>query len=233
MSAVYRYRDLIAAAPSLALAAVLVAVGFKEATSLKPKYDEPVKIELIDPADVPPPPPEPLPPQPQQVQPQLPDRPQQPTPQPTPETPAPEQPRTEPPAPQPQPAPQPLPEAPPPRPPEPAPAPRPAPSSAAVEGAYVSKLRAYLDQVKRYPTGKEASLQRPEGKVEVWLLVARDGRVLESGIEKSSDNMLLNEAAKSSLRRITKVEAIPENAWQGEASHRFTATFNFIPPTQE
>ncbi|MFC4159139.1 energy transducer TonB family protein [Chitinimonas lacunae] len=237
MSSLYRYRDIVSALPAALVVAALVGGGFKNATSVKPKYEAPVEVQLIDESEIPPPPPPPPPP----PEPTPPPPEPAPAPQPAPEPPKPAPVPVQTPVPDPSPTPPPPPpkaETPPPKadtPPPPPPQP-PAPkvsNSAAIEGAYIAKLRNYLEQVKRYPTGKEASLQRPEGKVEVWLLVARDGRVIDSGIDKPADSMLLNAATRDFLKRVTKVEHIPDDAFAGKDSQRFTAVLTYTPPQQE
>ena len=97
----------------------------------------------------------------------------------------------------------------------PAPAP-PAPPKVdgqALEGGYLKGLRNELDTYKQYPTGRQASLERPSGEVVVWLLVDRQGRVLDSGLQTQASSMLLNRAATNSLRRIKQVKPFPEQAF--------------------
>lgn len=117
--------------------------------------------------------------------------------------------------------------------PQAAPAPAPAtpapPSHLAVEASYVNQLRALLDATKRYPTGREASLRRPQGKVVVWFVLNRAGTVQELGIEQASDFHLLDQAALSTVRRAS-FPPIPQAAWPATGTHRFTATLDFIPP---
>ena len=113
---------------------------------------------------------------------------------------------------------------------EPAPAPpRPAPTkSVDMEGGFVAKLRGYLNSIKRYPTGREASMQRPRGKVRVWFVLARGGELKDSGIEDSSNSMLLDGAALATLRRGT-FPAFPDDAWPGASTRRFTVDLDFVP----
>ncbi|MFJ5338909.1 energy transducer TonB [Pectobacterium sp. CHL-2024] len=116
-----------------------------------------------------------------------------------------------------------------------APAKRPAPAApsapsvnvAALENSYAQALRAQLEQTKRYPTGRQASLERPEGRVEVWLEVDRTGRVIDSGISSKARSMLLNRAAQASLQSIKQVRAFPANAFAGQNTKRFLATFDY------
>ncbi|NWB90533.1 energy transducer TonB family protein [Pseudomonas agarici] len=97
----------------------------------------------------------------------------------------------------------------------------------ALEGGYLKGLRNELDTYKQYPTGRQASLERPSGEVVVWLLVDRQGRVLDSGVQTPASSMLLNRAATNSLHRIKQVKPFPEQAFGGRNEQRFTATFNY------
>jgi protein TonB len=106
--------------------------------------------------------------------------------------------------------------------------PPPPPSSAAVENAYVVSVRTLLNANKRYPTGREASLQRPSGKAMVWFVLNRNGTLQEAGIEDTSNSILLDNAALSTVRR-TNYTPWPEGSWPGQAQHRFTVTLDFVP----
>jgi len=106
--------------------------------------------------------------------------------------------------------------------------PPPPPSSAAIENAYVVSVRSLLNANKRYPTGREASLQRPSGKAMVWFVLNRNGTVQEAGIEGSSNSILLDNAAVATVRR-TSYTPWPEGSWPGQAQHRFTVTLDFVP----
>ena len=99
--------------------------------------------------------------------------------------------------------------------------------SAALENRYAAALRGELEKHKQYPRGREASLQRPQGDVVVWLIVDRAGNVLEAGVEGKANNMLLNRAAQNSLRRMEKVSPFPGDAFAGKDRQRFTATFSY------
>lgn len=112
-----------------------------------------------------------------------------------------------------------------------APAPAaPRPNGHAEEGLYLQALRHELAQYKRYPTGRQASLEQPQGSVEIWLDIDRSGRVLSSGIANKASSMLLNRAATSTLQSITHVQPFPADAFDGQASKRFTATFDYQAP---
>ncbi len=72
---------------------------------------------------------------------------------------------------------------------------------ASMENEYASWVRAMLNSIKRFPTGRAASQQRPQGKVKVWFTLARAGSLIEAGILESSNSNLLDNAALATVRR--------------------------------
>jgi protein TonB len=240
MYVLFRARQLLGSVPAV-IALVLIAMGIQSQTlKVEPVYDESaVELALVDPEPEPEPPviPEPVVEPPPPV---IEEADAEPAPPPPPPKPLPK--------PEPKPKPKPLPKpvvakaapTPPPvaaakpvpavtAPAAPAPAP-PAPPKVdgqALEGGYLKGLRNELDTYKQYPTGRQASLERPSGEVVVWLLVDRQGRVLDSGLQTPASSMLLNRAATNSLRRIKQVKPFPEQAFGGRNEQRFTATFNY------
>ena len=252
MSVLFKSRKALACLPAIALLAVAVHSAMEAELKITPKYDDStVEVALIDPAELAPPPPpepepepviEPPPPPPVEevVEAEIEEPPPPPKPKPKPPEPKPVEPKVQPakpkpqvvkaaptpPKPAPQPTPQPVVQTPAPAPvavaKPPAPAPRANPAD--VENRYIARLLAELEKYKQYPRGREASLQRPEGNVVVWLLVDRSGKVLDSGIEKKANNMLLNRAAQTSLRRLDQVVPFPEDSFSGKDKYRFSAT---------
>ncbi len=247
----FRVRQWLGGLPALvALIAIVIGVQTRP-LKMEPVYDESaVELALVEPEQ---PPPEPLTqPESPPVQPDEPPPPPpvveseeaEPAPPPPPPKPVPK-PKPKPeikPEPRPKPLPKPAvakpvepvqapskpiasaPVAPPSPPAPPAP---PKVDTQGMEGGYLKGLRSELDGYKQYPTGRQASLERPSGEVVVWLLVDRQGRVLDSGIQTQASSMLLNRAAANSLRRIKQVKPFPEQAFGGRSEQRFTATFNY------
>lgn len=238
MYVLFRARQLLGSVPAL-IALVLIALGIQSQTlKVEPVYDESaVELALVEPEPevIPEPVVEQEPPpviEDEEAEPAPPPPPPKPLPKPKPE-------------PKPKPVPKPVVAKPTPTPtpppvaakPAPAPvaqaAPTPAPPAPpkvdgqALEGGYLKGLRNELDTYKQYPTGRQASLERPTGEVVVWLLVDRQGRVLDSGLQTQASSMLLNRAATNSLRRIKQVKPFPEQAFGGRNEQRFTATFNY------
>ncbi|SDF34715.1 outer membrane transport energization protein TonB [Pseudomonas extremaustralis] len=227
MYVLFRARRLLGSVPAL-IALVLIALGIQSQTlKVEPVYDESaVELALVEPE------PEVMP------QPVVEQEPPPPVIEDEEAEPAPPPPPPPPPKPLPKPAPKPVPKpvvakptpTPPPVAAKPAPAavaqaaPTPAPPAPpkvdgqALEGGYLKGLRNELDTYKQYPTGRQASLERPSGDVVVWLLVDRQGRVLDSGVQTPASSMLLNRAAANSLRRIKQVKPFPEQAFGGATS---------------
>jgi len=258
MYALYRSRHVLGWLPA-ALAAVLIAWTLQRVPlKIQPSYDEPpVQLALAEPEPEAPTPPVPeveTPPPPPVLEPEpepTPDVPPVVTEQPV-APPPPPKPRVEPkPQPKPKPKPRvehhpkpvakPQPVAPPvatppkameaaphPVPPAPPP-PKPRVDAQALEGGYLHGVRGDLERYKQYPTGRQASLERPSGKVVVWLLVDRNGKVLDRGLEERASSMLLNRAALTSLGRIEQVKPFPPEAFAGRSQLRITATFDYSP----
>lgn len=241
MYVLFRARQLLGSVPAL-IALVLIALGIQsQPLKIQPQYDESaVELALVEPEPevVPEPVVEQEPPPPviedEEAEPAPPPPPPKPLPKPEPK-PKPV-PKSKPvvaakPTPTPTPAPavaaKPVPAAVAPTPAPPAPPAPPKVDGQALEGGYLKGLRNELDTYKQYPTGRQASLERPSGEVVVWLMVDRQGRVLDAGIQTPAPSMLLNRAATNSLRRIKQVKPFPEQAFGGRNEQRFTATFNY------
>lgn len=232
MYLLYRSRHLFSWLPALIVAGCLLFASQQAALKIQPRYDETaIELALVEPEPAPEPQPE-TPPEPQPEPP-----PPEPEPIPEPVVPAPEPIVEAKPVPKPQPKPKPKPvkeKAKPVEKPKATPAPAapaaPKVNAQAIENGYLLALRRELEQRKRYPSGRQASLERPQGNVEVWLEVDRSGRVLSSGIANKAASMLLNRAAMSSLQSISSVKPFPSEAFAGQTTKRFTATFNYQAP---
>ena len=96
----------------------------------------------------------------------------------------------------------------------------------AIQVSYERIIRGYLESIKRYPTSREARTQRPTGKVGLWLEVTRDGTLKDAGIAKTSDSIILDNAALASVRQ-GRFPSFPPEAYVGEASHRFSVTLEY------
>ncbi|MDU4175367.1 MAG: energy transducer TonB [Serratia liquefaciens] len=227
MYLLYRSRHLFSWLPALIVAGCVLFASQQVALKIQPRYDETaMELALVEPE--PEPLPEPVVPAPEPIVETKPVPKPQPKPKPKPvkEKAKPVEkarPAAVPAAPRTlvsKPAAQPVP---------PAPA-APKVNAQAIENGYLQALRHELEQRKRYPTGRQASLERPQGNVEVWLEVDRSGRVISSGITNKASSMLLNRAALSSLQSISQVKPFPTEAFNGQTTKRFSATFNYQAP---
>jgi protein TonB len=96
----------------------------------------------------------------------------------------------------------------------------------AIQVSYERIIRGYLESIKRYPTSREARSQRPTGKVGIWLEVNRDGSLKDAGIAKTSDSIILDNAALATVRQ-GKFPSFPPEAYPGETSHRFSVSLEY------
>ncbi len=115
--------------------------------------------------------------------------------------------------------------------PTPTPTPVPPLTTPSVSGLYEAQLRAYLERIKRYPTSREARLTRPQGAVRVWLEISRAGQLLGVGVMSSSGSNLLDGEAVKTLKT-GSYPPIPEEAFVGESSHKFSATLSYTLEAQ-
>lgn len=99
-------------------------------------------------------------------------------------------------------------------------------AAAATSSHYEAQLLAYLEKIKRYPSSREARLTRPQGTVQVWLEIDRQGRLIDCGVLQSSGSNLLDAHALSMLRA-SRYPSFPEDAFHRETTHRFSAYLKF------
>jgi protein TonB len=102
-------------------------------------------------------------------------------------------------------------------------------NTASAEAEYAGRVRAMLNASKRYPTGRQASQQRPQGVVKLWFTLNRAGTLLEAGVLEAADSNLLNDAALATVRRVTYPPFTSE-LWPGQDQHKFTVDIDFSPP---
>jgi protein TonB len=102
--------------------------------------------------------------------------------------------------------------------------------AASMENEYAASVRAMLNAAKRYPTGRKASQERPEGKVKIWFTLARNGSLIDAGVLESSNSNMLDDAAMGTVRRAT-YPGFPPNTWVGQEQHKFQVELSFTPPS--
>src|SRR5262249_51637014 len=100
-----------------------------------------------------------------------------------------------------------------------------APSAAQVESAYAAVVRQRIEQEKVYPTSREARIQHPEGTVQCWFVLSRDGSLVDAGVTRSAGG-ILDRQALVTIRR-SRYAPFPQEAFVGESQHRFTVELAF------
>lgn len=100
------------------------------------------------------------------------------------------------------------------------------PNIGQIQAGYEHKIKGYLESIKRYPTSREARIQRPTGRVGLWIEVNRDGSLKEVGIAKTSDFIILDNAALATVRQ-GKFPPFPLDTYPGEPFRRFTVTLEY------
>jgi protein TonB len=94
---------------------------------------------------------------------------------------------------------------------------------------FENKIRSVIEASKRYPTGREASLQKPQGVVEACVVLQRDGSLQEMKVQKSSTYPILDNAAKRLLANL-QYPPIPTDIFPGQASHAFCVNLDYKVP---
>ncbi len=92
--------------------------------------------------------------------------------------------------------------------------------------SYVGQVRTALDRGKRFPTGREVSLEQPSGRSEVTFSLTRRGKVTSAKTTQTSNSTVLDDMAKTLVHR-AKYPTFPADAWPGEPAHAFVVTYNF------
>jgi protein TonB len=94
---------------------------------------------------------------------------------------------------------------------------------------FENKIRFVIEASKRYPTGREASLQKPQGVVVACVVLQRDGSLQDMKIQKSSTYPILDNAAKRLLANL-QYPPIPTDIFPGQASHAFCVNLDYKVP---
>jgi protein TonB len=94
---------------------------------------------------------------------------------------------------------------------------------------FENKIRSVIESSKRYPTGREASLQKPQGVVVACVVLLRDGTLQEMKIQRSSTYPILDNAAKRLLANL-QYPPMPQDIYQGQANHSFCVNLDYKVP---
>lgn len=95
---------------------------------------------------------------------------------------------------------------------------------------FESVIRQLIESTKRYPTGREASLQKPQGVVTACVVLKRDGHLQDLQIQQSSTYPLLDNAAKRQLSSI-QYPPMPDTSFAGSPQQTFCVKLDYKFPT--
>ena len=104
-----------------------------------------------------------------------------------------------------------------------------APNAQSLEADYVRKVQGMLNSTKRYPTGRQASQERPQGKVRIVFVLNRSGALQTAKVQESSNSNLLDDSALAGVRRAT-YPGFDADLWKGQETHEFSVDIDFLPP---
>ncbi|MDQ6685634.1 MAG: energy transducer TonB, partial [Pseudomonadota bacterium] len=85
----------------------------------------------------------------------------------------------------------------------------------------------YLNGIKRYPSSREARQLRPTGTVRVWIEIDRSGKMLDAGVDTSSNSPILDQEALKTARS-GRYPPFPEGAFAGLTFRRFVVAIEYI-----
>lgn len=98
-----------------------------------------------------------------------------------------------------------------------------------LDSDFENKIRSVIESAKRYPTGREASLQKPQGVVVACVVLQRDGSLQDMKVQKSSTYPILDNAAKRLLANL-QYPAMPADIFPGQANHAFCVNLDYKVP---
>ena len=107
-----------------------------------------------------------------------------------------------------------------------------APSPAAADdrkSLFESRIRDLVEARKRYPTGRDVSLQKPEGAVDLCVTLRRDGDVTDVRIRRSSGSYILDGAGRRLLGSM-QFPPFPEDFVPDAGTHAFCMVLDYRIP---
>ena len=99
-------------------------------------------------------------------------------------------------------------------------------STISLEGAYENELKNLLEEKKTYPTSRQASIERPEGAVEVCMSLNRKGELVTSELVSRSGSIILDRSAQRLVSSLS-YPAFPAGAFEGESQRRFCVVLEY------
>ncbi|VVE90041.1 energy transducer TonB [Pandoraea bronchicola] len=94
---------------------------------------------------------------------------------------------------------------------------------------YERSLRALVESRKKYPTSRQAMIEKPTGAVELCLMLDRGGKVKDVNVTTSSGSLLLDNTA-TRLVEGTTYPAFQDTHFAGQSQHRFCMKLDYQLP---
>jgi len=98
-----------------------------------------------------------------------------------------------------------------------------APQPHAIGKEYTSRVRALIDQQKEYPLMARKS--GTEGTVYIKFVLARDGRLKQAEVSRSSGRRILDRAAIEAVTRVSRFPAVPDDVVDSELNFELPLAF--------
>ena len=98
------------------------------------------------------------------------------------------------------------------------------------EANYEQKLKGLIESKKIYPTGRQASIEKPQGTVDLCMSISQTGELLKTEVRTSSGSLILDQAAKRLVSTIV-FSPFAEAGFKGESSHQFCVQLTYNLPT--
>lgn len=105
-----------------------------------------------------------------------------------------------------------------------------APDSEHLNKDYERKIRTLVESKKQYPTSRQASIEKPTGKIALCVMLGRSGNVRSVDVSSSSGSLLLDNAAVRLVESLS-YPAFGEASFPGEPSHVFCMTLDYQLPS--
>lgn len=99
-------------------------------------------------------------------------------------------------------------------------------STTSLERAYVNEIKSLLEKKKAYPTSRQASIERPEGDVEICMSLNRKGELITSDLVSRSGSIILDRSAQRLVSSLS-YPAFPVGAFGEDSKRSFCVVLEY------